>query len=203
MKVGHAPTFVDRMSSFPPSFLHSPGAVRRHDFTEHVGAAHCALLPETRQQIQERRLTGRSWILRPTGWFPRAVDLCTADYWCNLDTSAQVTGNWLAFIILTHKAVYLTFLPQCQSSILTFLWLKTLTIWSEQIYFILYILWGKRPYLPFQVKKYSIFNLFFKCKDCFWSFLIKQILLPLTLWGLHAFIKTSPRTSHQAPRTQL
>lgn len=35
---------------------HSSGAVRRHDGPEHVGAAHRALLPETRQQVQERRL---------------------------------------------------------------------------------------------------------------------------------------------------
>lgn len=39
------------------SLCHSSGAVCRHDVAEHVGAAHRAPLPETRQQVQERRLT--------------------------------------------------------------------------------------------------------------------------------------------------
>lgn len=39
------------------SLCHSSGAVCHHDVAEHVGAAHRAPLPETRRQVQERRLT--------------------------------------------------------------------------------------------------------------------------------------------------
>lgn len=131
----------------PPPFLHSSGAVHRHDFTEHVGAAHCALLPETRQQIQERRVNWEK--LDPSA--DRLIPTCSVLRKLLVCSGYERTSDgplcWL-FVILTHKAVDLTFLPQCQSSILTFRWLKTLTIWSEQIYFTLfYIFYAEKGHI--------------------------------------------------------
>lgn len=55
--MGHESIDVGEKKTQLTSLCHSSGAVCRHDVAQHVGAAHRAALPETRQQVQERRLT--------------------------------------------------------------------------------------------------------------------------------------------------
>ena len=96
--------------------FHSSRAVHRHNFAEPVGAAHCPLLPETQRQVQERRLTVRSWILRPTSCdvnlqfmllFSSSIQqwllLCSGHrYKCK-----NKTGGYLSFFNTDPKNVFL------------------------------------------------------------------------------------------------